>query len=124
MVSFFPVHIRELSIKRFLGQNESQFDGARRRKRSWLPSFPTCWKDTLDLATAAGRTNEETMNGVTLAQKPNDASTSETHHSSAGKVKEANHDVCNMIILGLVLGVAFLAIFAAYGLSSIFRSQN
>lgn len=78
----------------------------------------------MELVPAAGRTNEETMNGVILAQAPNDPSTSEIHHSSASKVQEANHHVRNMIILGVALEVAFLATLAAYELSSIFWFQN
>lgn len=65
------------------------------------------------------------MNVVTtFAQSPNHPSTSETHHSSASEVREANHHVRNMIILGLALEFAFLAALAAYELSSIFRYQN
>ena len=61
---------------------------------------------------------------TTLALSPNDPSTSETQHSSARKVHEANHHVRNMIILGLALEVAFLATLAAFEWSSIFRFQN
>jgi len=65
------------------------------------------------------------MNGVTtLPQSPNDPLTSETNHSSASEVQEANHHLHNMIILGLAFEVAFLATLAAYELYSIFRFQN
>ena len=64
------------------------------------------------------------MNGVTVAQSPKDPSTGEIHLSSASKLQEANHQVRNMIILGLALEAAFLAALAAYELSSIFRFQN
>jgi hypothetical protein len=78
----------------------------------------------MERVAAAGRRNEETMNGVTLAQSPNDPSTSEIQLSSASNLQEANHHARNMIILGLVLEAAFLATLAAYELSSIFRFQN
>jgi hypothetical protein len=78
----------------------------------------------MELVPAAGRTNEETANGVTFAQSSNDRSTYEIHHSLAGKVQESNHNVRNMIILGLALEDAFLATLAAYEPSSIFRWQN
>jgi hypothetical protein len=78
----------------------------------------------MELVTAAGRTDEGTMNGVTLAQSSNDPSTYEFHHSSASKVQETNHHVRKMIILGLASEVAFLATLAAYELSSIFWVQN
>jgi hypothetical protein len=79
----------------------------------------------LELVPATGRTKEKTMNAVTtFAQSPNHPSTSETHHSSASEVQEANHHVRNVIIVGLALEVAFLATLAAYEFSSIFRFQN
>jgi hypothetical protein len=80
--------------------------------------------DLSELVPAAGRANEESMNSVTLAQRPNDPSTYEIHHSSASKVQEANRHVRKMIILGLALEAAFLASLAAYELTSIFRFQN
>jgi hypothetical protein len=81
--------------------------------------------DPLELVPAAGRTKEKTMNGVTtIAQSPNHPSINDTHHSSAGKVQEANRHVRNMVILGLALEVAFLATLAAYEVSSVFRFQN
>ncbi len=78
----------------------------------------------MELVTAAGRTNEETKNGVTPAQSSNDPSTYEIHYSSASKVQESNHHNRNMIILGLALEAAFLATLAVYEFSSIFRFQN
>jgi hypothetical protein len=77
------------------------------------------------LVLAAGRTNEETMNGVkALAPSRYDPPRSEMHHSSTSNVQGSNKRARNLIVLELALEVAFLAILATYELSSIFRFQN
>jgi hypothetical protein len=95
------------------------------RTRIYLPSSRSGSSDLKELAPATSRTKEKTMNDVTtIAQSMNHSSTSKIHHPSEIEVREANHDVRNMIILGLALEVVFLATLAAYEFSSIFRFQN
>jgi hypothetical protein len=123
-VSVIPAHIHQVSIDHLRGQNEFLLAGERRRTGHWLSSIPSGRAVVMERVTAAGRTNEETMNGVTLAQSPNDPSTSEIQLSSVSNLQEGNHHARNMIILGLALEAAFLATLAVYELSSIFRFQN